>query len=304
MQHLRSADVHRVFVQIQSVARPLDLAMWQAWYGTSTWTEVVPHLAMYQNADGGFGHGIEPDVWHPASSPLATTVALQYVQAIGIPIHLDFVQRALAYLAATYDVSAGKWHPMSVGVNDYPHAPWWHADEQTGANALDGDWPNPTVEIIGYLGAYQGDHADLTSMYDALVAYVAHEDTMEPHALACYVRAYEWLPVAVQVAIYPHLVRLLRATIHPVPAEWLVAYVPTPLDYVQTPASPFLTEIATLVDQQLDQWCVHVQTKGMWTPTWQWGQYVDEWPTALAWWTGKMTVERIMILGRFGRVMQ
>ena len=302
MDQLTTADVERSATLLASIARPLDWALWQAWRGEATWVDVVPHLAAYQNADGGFGHGIEPDVWHPASSPLATTVALQYAKSIGIPTYHELVQRALAYVVTTYDGTAGKWHPMAQGVNDYPHAPWWHADEQTGQNALDGDWPNPTVEIIGYLGAYRGDFRHGPALYEDLVAYITHATTIESHALACYMRAYEWLPRDVQTTIYPQLVRLLRATIHPEPAAWSVAYVPTPLDYVHTPASPFFAEVAHLVAIQLDQWCMHVQTKGVWTPTWQWGQYADEWSIAHAWWTGKMTVERMMIMAKFGYI--
>lgn len=304
MNQLTTADIERIASQIQSIARPLDWTLWQVWRGDATWVDMVPLLSTYQNPDGGFGHGIEPDVWHPASSPLATTVALQYVQAAGIPMDHALVQRALTYLVTSYDKSAGNWPPMSAGVNDYPHAPWWHANEQTGQNALDGDWPNPTVEIIGYLRHYRGTGVDVSALYDAVVAYVCAAETMESHSLACYMRAYECLPATVQVIIYPHVVRLLHATIHPDSSEWLTAYVPTPLDYVQTPASPFFVEIAQLVEVQLDQWCHHVQTTGIWSPTWQWGQYVDAWPTAWAWWSGKMTVERLMILGRFGRIMQ
>jgi hypothetical protein len=265
--------------------------------------DVVAQLDTFQNADGGFGHGIEPDVWHPASSPLATTVALQYAQRIGLPPQYALVQRALGYLAGSYDRVAGKWHPMAAGVNAYPHAPWWQADAQTGQNALDRDWPNPTAEIIGYLSAYQGVHADLSGWYNDLTTHIAQVDTMESHALACYVRAYDWLPNDVQSVIYPHVVRLLRPTIHPVPAEWQSAYVPTPLGYVHTPASPFFAEIADLIDIQLDQWCYHVQTVGVWHPTWEWGQYDNEWATAHGWWTGKMTVERIMIMHQFGRIV-
>ncbi|MEY3991027.1 MAG: hypothetical protein RI985_2108 [Chloroflexota bacterium] len=302
MYQLTTADVTCIATTLASIARPLDWALWQAWRGDATWDDVVPHLAAYQNADGGFGHGIEPDVWHPASSPLATTMALQYAQRAGIPTHHECIQRALAYLVTAYDTCADKWHPMTAGVNDHPHAPWWHANEHTGQNALDSDWPNPTVEIIGYLSAYQGATIDLMTLCDALVTHVVHADKMESHALACYVRAYDWLPATVQGVVYPHLVRLLHATVHPVPAAWAVAYVPTPLDYVHTPASPFFAEMAHLVDIQLTQWCQHVQINGVWTPTWEWGQDVDAWATARAWWTGKMTVERMMILANFGYI--
>lgn len=301
MNRISAKDIQLIAQQLAPIARPLDWAVWQAWRGHATWSDVVPHLTAYQNADGGFGHGIEPDVWHPASSPLATTIGLQYAHWIGLPPQHALVQRALGYLVAAYDTSAGKWHPMAAGVNAYPHAPWWHVDAQTGQNALDRDWPNPTAEIIGYLSIYQGTDVDFATLCAALVDHIAQADTMESHALACYVRAYDRVPLQVQAALYPHVVRLLRPTIHPVPAEWQSAYVPTPLDYVHTPASPFFAEIADLIDIQLNQWCHHVRHHGLWRPTWQWGQYDTEWSTAHAWWTGKMTVERMMILDRFGR---
>lgn len=302
MNRISAGDRQLIAQQLAPIARPLDWAVWQLWRGQTTQDDAVAHLVAFQNADGGFGHGIEPDVWHPASSPLATTVALQYAHKIGLSPQHALVQQALRYLVGSYDGAVGKWHPMAAGVNAYPHAPWWHADTQTGQNALDRDWPNPTAEIIGYLSFYQGTDVDLATLYDALVHHIAQADTIESHALACYVRAYEWLPSAVQAEIYPHVVRLLRPTIHPVPAEWQSAYVPTPLDYVQTPASPFFVEIADWVDIQLAQWCHHVQTVGVWTPTWQWGQYDESWQKAHQWWTGKMTVERMIILGNFGRI--
>ena len=302
MERIDRDDVLRITQQMERIARPLDWARWQAWRGHATWSDVVPHLAAFQNADGGFGHGIEPDVWHPASSPLATTIGVQYALSIGLPMHHAVVQQAMTYLVGAYD-AAGKWHPMTTGVHDYPHAPWWHPDPQIGTNALDNDWPNPTVEIIGYLSSSHGVEVDMTDVHETLVRHICHAEAMEPHALACYVRAYPWLPEEVQVCVYPHVVRLLHGTIHPNPTDWLRVYVPTPLDYVQTPLSPFFAECAALVDIQLSQWRDHVRHVGLWTPTWEWGTYGDEWPTAQAWWTGKLTVERMMLLDRFGMIV-
>ncbi len=301
--HLTRAEVAQVIAGMRPRARPLDILVWQVAQAQQPWQAAVPVLTTYQNPDGGFGHGIEPDVWHPASSPLATTVALQYAHTLGIPVAHELWQRALRYLIGAYDTAAGKWHPMAAGVNAYPHAPWWHADEQTGQNSLDKDWPNPSVEIIGYLQAHVGEIGEMDHWYAALLEYVVRADTIESHALACYVRAYPWLPKSIQTRIFPHLVRLLRQVIHPTPADWLVAYVPTPLDYVTHPQAPFADQLADMIDVQLDQWCLHVRAHGSWVPTWQWGQYADAWTTAQQWWTGKMTVERLLILERFGRIV-
>ena len=302
MKTLDEKVFDRVAGALRRHARPLDWQVWQVIRGVATWTDVVPVLTGLQNPDGGFGHGIEPDVWHPASSPLATTIGLQYAELVWIPQQHPLLQRALVYLMATYDEVAGKWHPMSAGVNDFPHAPWWHADADTGKNALDGDWPNPTVEIIGYLGAHAPTWPHVPALYDALVAYVEQAETIESHALACYVRAYPGLPEAVQQAVFPRLVRLLRSTVQADSTQWLTAYVPTPLDYVQAPTSPFVGEMADLVDMQLTQWVEYLQAHDMWYPTWQWGQYADEWQIAQRWWAGKMTVERMAMLKRFGRI--
>ena len=170
MLSLNSTDLTRITTKMTRIARPLDVMLWHVWCGTTDWSDVLQPLSAFQHNDGGFGHGIEPDMWHPASSPLATSVALQYVHHAGIPTNHPLVQRALAYLETSFDADAHKWHPMAPGVNDYPHAPWWHADATTGRNALDGDWPNPTVEIIGYLGDYHGTNIDMTALYDTLVA--------------------------------------------------------------------------------------------------------------------------------------
>lgn len=117
-------------------------------------------------------------------------------------------------------------------------------------------------------------------------------------------RASDRLPAPLQTLIYPHVLRLVQGTIHQDPAAWVATYVPTPLDFIQTPASPFYPALAELVDIQLSQWLSYAQQHDVWTPTWTWGQYDDEWPTAQAWWSGKMTVERLIILARFQRLAQ
>ena len=42
-------------------ARPVDLARWKYWQGTGSASSVLEALGWYQNEDGGFGFGLEPD---------------------------------------------------------------------------------------------------------------------------------------------------------------------------------------------------------------------------------------------------
>ena len=68
---------------VEEVARPLDRALLAYHRGEAERDEVVDALAAYQNEDGGFGHGIEPDIRLGASSPMATSVGLEYAVAVG-----------------------------------------------------------------------------------------------------------------------------------------------------------------------------------------------------------------------------
>ena len=56
---------------------PLDQASFAAAFEAGNTSKVLTELRRYQNRDGGFGHGLEPDVRLTDSSVIATTIALQ-----------------------------------------------------------------------------------------------------------------------------------------------------------------------------------------------------------------------------------
>lgn len=61
---------------IKNHARPLEMALYRYFYENGTPQAVITELAKYQNADGGFGHGLEADNWNPHSNPIATNDAV------------------------------------------------------------------------------------------------------------------------------------------------------------------------------------------------------------------------------------
>jgi hypothetical protein len=64
---------------------------------------VYQELAAFQNDDGGFGHGLEPDIRLTDSSVIATTVGLQILRRLGAPESHPLVTGAISYLLETYD---------------------------------------------------------------------------------------------------------------------------------------------------------------------------------------------------------
>ena len=75
MKNLSQAAFRRAKTFVMEQGRDLDRALLAFHFEDGTADDVLTALAAYQNDDGGFGHGLEPDLRTQASSAIATTVA-------------------------------------------------------------------------------------------------------------------------------------------------------------------------------------------------------------------------------------
>ena len=139
-------------------ARPLERAIFQYRFGSGSIQDVIAELGKFQNGDGGFGHGIEPDLQMPLSSPFATTLAFQVFRELIAPGDLPIIRDGIKYFERTFDRSIGGWDPVGPRGDEFPHAPWWNYQPVDGR--LDQlKQVNPGAEIVGYLHLYS-DQAD------------------------------------------------------------------------------------------------------------------------------------------------
>ncbi|CUU57599.1 hypothetical protein Ga0074812_11397 [Parafrankia irregularis] len=83
---------------------------------------VLDALRAYRNADGGFGHALEPDVRTPGSEPTATLQAIEVLAAVGAQAD-PMVAGAAAWVAATALPDGGVPFVLP-GAAAHPHAPW------------------------------------------------------------------------------------------------------------------------------------------------------------------------------------
>ena len=82
-QQLTASEWAQIKNWIYRHARPIDLARWQFHFEQGSRDAVVRCLTKYQNADGGFGHALEPDAWNPHSTPIQTWCATEIINEIG-----------------------------------------------------------------------------------------------------------------------------------------------------------------------------------------------------------------------------
>ena len=200
-----------------SSGRPLEQARFRYSFENGAVDDVYAALAAYQNRDGGFGHGLEPDLQTPHSSVLATTVALQTLVAVHTPGDHPLVAGALGFLSASFDAQQMRWPMIPDAVAAAPHAPWWTMDAALPGR-FGGFLVNPRAEALGYLYAYPHHAASfpLQAATDALLDHLATTpDPLEMHDFQCCERllATPGLPDHVFESLMSRLTRTLTQTV-------------------------------------------------------------------------------------------
>ena len=100
---LARSDFDRAASFINVHARPLERTLYEFHFGSASVEDVKRELSTFQNNDGGFGHGPEPDFTQAASSPLATTVAFQILREIGVSADDEIVQGGIEYFVPSFN---------------------------------------------------------------------------------------------------------------------------------------------------------------------------------------------------------
>jgi hypothetical protein len=292
----------REFVKAQ--ARELDQRLFEYCFEGGDRQAVLQALQKYQNEDGGFGHAIEPDFRLPPSSPMATSMGLNLLRELEAPAGHPMVQKAIGYLLAAFDPQKGYWISVPAKVNDYPHAPWWHNDENSKKGSVETP-ANPSAELVGYLHTWPDlVPADFLQRVTAssLASLNKQPDAMDMHDLICLVSMASALPERLRQSVQGKLGRSLQAVVATDPQAW-ASYRPQPLMYVQSPASAFAGFLQEALEKNLDYLIETQGADGSWAPNWSWGgNYPEAWEQARRDWQGKMTGENLRILKAFGRL--
>ena len=305
MKNLSQAAFRRAKTFVMEQGRDLDRALLAFHFEDGTADHVLTALAAYQNDDGGFGHGLEPDLRTPSSSVIATTVAFQNFRSLRVPADHPMVRRGIAFLLETYDESRQVWPIIPPEVEDAPHAPWWdYASSEAG---FGGFLVNPRVEIVGYLHDYCGIvPADLLDRLTAAVFEHLESlpDEVEMHDIMCFVSLAETaaLPESYRERIWAKLARAAEHGVAREPEE-LTGYVLKPLYLVSSPDSRLATGLADEVAMNLDFEIEQQGEDGAWSPNFSWGdQHPEAWEVAKREWQARMTLKNLRVLRDFGRI--
>ena len=307
MQRLTTDRYLRARAFLLDRARPLERAAFEHEFeGGPAWP-VFDALAAFQNPDGGFGHGLEPDARTGASGALATSVALHRLTEVRAPADHPMVRAAVAYLKATLDPVARTWRMVPEATAEAPHAPWFLRE---GLEERFADFVlNPKADLVAQLYALCPSADE--SWLDGLAMDVVRE--VEARA-AAGLEMHDLIGVA-HLLDAPHVApaargRLLALAV-PIAeaavgrtAEAWSGYGLKPLALAPRPESALAAALDAPLRAQLDHLVATQADDGAWWPIWTWGDGADPdaWAVSRVAWAGMLTLDALRQLQAYGRL--
>jgi hypothetical protein len=245
-------------------------------------------VAAYRNADGGFGHGPEPDGRTPGTQPPATEQALRILDQADAWDD-ELARGACDQLAATAPPEGGAIF-VDANVEGWPHAPWWQPME--GASLVS------TGQILGSLLARGTRHEWMDRASELIWERIATLEAPGPYDIYGVLRFLDHVPDRERAAAaLDGVAPAIEAVVTLDPEA--TGEVHGPLGFAPLPGSIArpLFDDATIATH-LDHLAAGQQPDGGWTfnfPAWSPAQEAD--------WRGSFTVDALDTLRRNERLL-
>lgn len=262
--------------KVYSQGRDLEVAIFNYLFESDEREMVSYALSIFQNKDGGFGHGLEPDSINPNSSPFQTSVALETLCDVGYryenidPYTKELITRAFKYLDLT--LVNDRWPSTIPSNNDYPCAVWWMHDPQKPVGI------NPTASILASMlhlsSKRSSTYKKAYNMALEIVNQFLVETTLEKHDLIVLTRLYHALKdTTVEPVLFQSFKEKLFDSIQQAidPVEKWEGYATMPFDFPLDEDNYGIPQ--NVLDAGVEY--LHKTLKhNYWEPSWVW--YKDE----------------------------
>ncbi len=285
---------------LKTRARPLEKTLYEYQFERAGAEPALCALSASQNADGGFGNALEPDIRLSDSSVIATTQAFQHFRALGLSADHPMVTAAARWLESQFLESEMRWRIMPANVDDAPHAPWWVVGGDLWNSRV-----NPTAEILGYMYEYPAhfNAARRDELTRQLSQWLDSQGSMiEMHDLLCFVALVEnpAVPEAVTFKFLQKLKSVVDSTVERSPDKWAEYSIP-PLGVVSSPDSPFAALFKNELPRNFEFLLGGRSEDGAWHPNWQWGD-AKSWAQVDRDWAGVLTLANLKKLRAFNLI--
>jgi hypothetical protein len=248
--------------------------------------DILIELLTFQNKDGGFGHGIEPDNFDIHSSPLQTWCAMNHLREIRFDKNNSMVLKMYDYLMHSFDQGKKRWPLYIESVMNYPHAPWWDYKETK-------DTYNPTASIIGFIIRYAPKTHPIYKLAEDLMEdaldYVSDlNQVMDMHDLRCFIEMIEDLSENNENEKIKYakeqIMKRIDQTIEKDEKKWFHSYCAKPSYLMPKTNSLGVDIFKDYIHKELLMLKEQTNKEGLWEPTFTWNNTLSDytWKSIIA----------------------
>jgi hypothetical protein len=282
--------------------RPLEKYLYLYHFENGEVDDIINELKTFQNSDGGFGHGLEPDFINPNSSPIQTWTAITIFRQIKIAQDHPMLLRMFDYLASSYDKEMKRWANTIPSNDDYPHAPWWTYRKD--------DSFNPSISLASYIMTHAHPSHPAYSyakevVYDAILYLETKKDQIEVHELRCFIdMANDLITLGGDMMLSDRLKTILLTqmigVITPDVSIWFSTYAAKPSSIIKSYPSFGSEELKNILISEMHLALQHRDEKGAWDITFAWTEYLDEFEKSKRTWRAIFCLEYAIMMTKLG----
>jgi hypothetical protein len=301
---MEKLEIQKIINMIYFYGRPLEEARVKYLLFDGKTEEVLNELAKFQNEDGGFAHGLEPDLWNPNSSPIQTWTAMNILRELDFDQEDPIVLKMFDYLEESFDEDLELWPLLYQSNDQYPCAPWWNYKvvEQSF---------NPSASIAGFILKYANPMSRVfkfaNKVFRKAVKFINEtNDKIEMHELNCLVELmwdakdlypnYEEFKKAKK-----NLILKIDDQIEKDSNNWFSTYCLKPSSIIKTHPYFGSESFYDLIFQEFETALKNRNEQGIWDATFSWdNQYKLEEKEALNIWKSLIAYEYLFKFIKFG----
>ncbi len=307
MIKLKNKNFKIISENLKEKARPIDIESFNYHFNNAGPEKLLEEIKKYQNKDGGFGNALGPDFRLPLSTPMATSIGLRYLKNLdNLKSAQALIKKSVSYLEESYDNQRNGWYAVRKEVNDYPHTPWWHYDEEKKMTVIDKNWGNPSAELLAYLLKYRNyqNKINLDTLVKKAAKNIQHKKEYESeNEIYCYLKLYEEVDSKTKSQLKVSIAEGIKQLIVYDQEKWQ-EYVPLPLDFVPAPEKERFGVSKSKIEANLDFFVklIDKNKENLVEPPWGKSFYTGGLKDAYQEWQGNLTLNILIKLDNYRRI--